>query len=716
MTATKQLLKQTTQQPRKATTPEMAFPDMNPMSSLYQQSRDRRARPPTPVEYHGRPHDVMGVSPNGQLVLRDQSVIHQDVRLEDFAGRSAMLDGICSRIVSLEAVPGPHSPELVPILRLQDLEDELCTWIVLQANMSRVRLLEPGCEYKLGHIKHGIMRLISTSPRSEKRTPLRAGQRFEARLHHRLLEGPFEIEMGANGQLTATNSICDAKQQHIVVEPEDIAPRYRRIFSLDFRGCFDVDIFVYHEDRLRSQASATWPGSVGLSKQESLLGMLPIDTSGIDLTNGTEHLQTFARFIRKHIGRASKGSTTTAPRELTILNLSMSNQGDARCTIDALLDFRKHNRNAHIHAVVSKLGPTDFQQTSAYSQYLEALAENGIEVNDYTNTDPQTRQVMHGKAIIIDDHVLFSTGAIMDTRPINKADFSFELPASAALIFRNYVNETIHHGANHERHAVLAAELAGHGVVINDPVASLTYISRAQDALIRRARHHLLVSVSELVDPIVTKLLLRQVARGIHVTLQVRELDPRSARLLARALRHYDNLKIEDSSWWEPRPHWNAIIADGTVAYVGSCYLWSTQRNMIHQGRSFENGALLQGEAAWRVYTLIDELRRKNTMPSVPIVTQPWSMQYRLAQSHDLQVLERMLKQSLPGLSRLEIRSANDSESKKADFRMRATYKAHYPFTVVISSLYNKRIYPHRTRTQERRKHHRQSRKLHNTG
>ncbi|KAH8680328.1 hypothetical protein BGZ61DRAFT_282258, partial [Ilyonectria robusta] len=338
-----------------------------------------------------------------------------------------------------------------------------------------------------------------------------------------------------------------------------------------------------------------------------LFGSLPAGEMPL-LTNGAGHLAVFEDFIRDH---AQPDAARGKPRRLTLLNLSMSNQGDARGVLSALVDFRRQNPDAEMAIVVSKLGPTDFQETPAFRNYIQILDDNHIQVDTFTGADGPTRQVMHAKGIVIDDRVLFSTGAVMDTWPINKADFSIELPPTAAISFRRYTDEAIRGDASPERRAELAAELASHGVVINDPVAGLTYISRVQDALIRGAARELMVSLSELVDPVMTEMLLDRVASGVDVTIQVRELDPVSIRLLTDALARYPNLHLEDSSWWEPRPHWNAIIADGSTAYLGTSYLWPTQRNMLHQGRSLENGVLLNGDAAVSVRKQIDELRTR---------------------------------------------------------------------------------------------------------
>ncbi|CAF3457627.1 unnamed protein product [Fusarium graminearum] len=311
------------------------------------------------------------------------------------------------------------------------------------------------------------------------------------------------------------------------------------------------------------------------------------------LTNGLDHLKLFEKFIRDNTPR---DSFQRIPRNLTVLNLSMCDQGDAKVVMDALIDFRRHNPDARISIVVSKLGPTAYLGTLEYQLYVERLEENNIHVDMFTGVEGPTRQVVHAKAIVIDERTFFSTGAIVDTKPIDKADFSIELPCTASKAFQAYMQDVVLGGASDEQRAKLAARLDILGVLINDPIASLTYISRAQHTLLRGARHDLLVSVSELVDTKITKLLIRRAANGVTVTIQVREIDNVSSKILTQAMRRYGKrISVEDVSCWELRPHYNAIIANFHLAYLGTSYFWPTQRNMIHQGRSLENGVLLEG-------------------------------------------------------------------------------------------------------------------------
>ncbi|KAF9205022.1 hypothetical protein BGZ49_004568 [Haplosporangium sp. Z 27] len=595
----------------------------DPMLPPYALLREERAQPPKPIKYNDRLYDVMGVSSKGELILRDQQAVHQDVRVEHFTGRPVMLDGMCWRAVSLEVTTGP----LDATLRLVHLRNPLHTLTVTGAEIMRVQFPSINGNHTLGRVKHGIVRLVPVVPQTKRRIPLRPGQRFEARLRNRELEGPYIIEVGNKNKLIAAGVDRNGIWQHIVVEPAEIAPRYETVASPDFGASFDVDAFVFREDQLRSQATSVGTNPAGRPIQDPLFGSL---AAGVipQLSNGAKHLTVFEQFICNHaqpdVTASVEASTNGARRRLTVLNISMCNQGNAHCVLDALVEFRRQNPDAEMFIVVSKLGPTEFQESSEFRKYVEILADNHIHVNMFTGADNSIRQVVHGKAIVVDDHVLFSTGSVMDTWPINKADFSIELPAVVAAVFRQYTDEAINGDATTERRAELAAELASHGVIINDPIAGLTYISRAQDALIRGASRELMVSISELVDPSITQTLISRAASGINVVIQVRELDSVSRWLLTSARAQYPNLQLEDSSCWEPRPHFNAIIADCSSAYVGTSYLWQTQRNMVHQGRSFENGVLLDGDAAASVITQINDLRaRAYGADSIASVSEP---------------------------------------------------------------------------------------------
>ncbi|KAJ4256080.1 hypothetical protein NW762_009156 [Fusarium torreyae] len=585
---------------------------LDPLSPVYARSRCERARAPAPIPHDGNAYDLVGVRSYDELVLRDQCALHLDIRIECFPGRVAIIDGVTWQVDSLEAILDPLD-FTKPARRVLHLKRGTSTGQISKTldEPDNLRAIFPSSkgEHRLGPIKHGIVRMIPTASRRRVLKPLVPGQEFEARLRGRELYGPFRIEVRKDRHLVAkhvSDGVCLVK---FPVDPHEIAPSYIRVNCPDFGGCFDIDAFLYCEDKLRCRATsvkAIKAMRLPSSDRVPMFGTLSRGPVPL-LTNGLDHLVVFERFIRESI---SHRLGTGQQRRLTVLNLSMCDQGDAKIVVDALVDFRKQNPDAEMSAVISKLGPTAYQEAPGFEEYLKLLEDNRIHIDMFTGIDGPTRQVVHAKAIVIDDRTLFSTGAIVDTKPIDKADFSIELPPAASKAFGIYMQEAILGGVSNERRAQLASRLASLGVIINDPIASLTYISRAQHTLLRGARRDLLISVSELVDPKITKLLVRRAANGVTVTIQVREIDAVSTRVLTQAMRRYGKrLSVENVSCWEPRPHYNAIIADGNLAYLGTSYFWPTQCNMIHQGRSLENGVLLEGDAVRTLREHLDALR-----------------------------------------------------------------------------------------------------------
>ncbi|KAJ9414347.1 hypothetical protein QL093DRAFT_2569198 [Fusarium oxysporum] len=614
---------------------------LDPLSPVYARSRRERARAPTPIEHNGHIYDLVGVNSRQQLILRDQCALHLDICIECFAGRAAIWDGVPWQVDYLEAIPDPLNFTKPPrrVLHLKRWTEKGQIKKVID-EPDNLRAIFPGSKGKhmLGPIKHGIVRMIPTASRQRIHKPLLPGITFEARLRGRELYGPFQIEAKKDGQLVAKHVLDGFCLIKFTIEPHQIAPSYVRVNCPDFGGCFDIDAFLYCEDKLRCRATsvkAIRAMRLPTSDRDPMFGTLSRGPVPL-LTNGLDHLVVFEKFIRDCTIPSPK---TPQQRRLTILNLSMCDQGDAKIVVDALIDFREQKPDAIMSVVVSKLGPTIYQDTPACREYVKLLERNRIHIDMFTGVDGPTRQVVHAKAIVIDDRTLFSTGAIVDTKPIDKADFSIELPPTAAKAFQVYMQEAILGGVSNERRAHLGSQLASLGVIINDPIASLTYISRAQHTLLRGARRDLLVSVSELVDPKITKLLVRRAANGVTVTIQVREIDAVSSRILTQATRRYGKrLSVEDVSWWEPRPHYNAIIADDSLAYLGTSYFWPTQRNMIHQGRSLENGVLLEGEAVKVLREQLDDLRgrRESSYPAAGMVHETIILPLRLCRPDEV--------------------------------------------------------------------------------
>ena len=463
----------------------------------------------------------------------------------------------------------------------------------------RMRLGEDG-EYRFGDVRHGVIRMLPMNPDGDISMPLTPGMTFETRLRDREMEGPYRITVGENGDLTATGRIRNGTEVSQRIEPSDIAPRYVDVRSPDFNDSFQVDSFIHREANTRNRAIATEP--TGLPLRDPAFGNLD-GTPNPQLALGAQSLQTQSDFIRRNAGNLDAGQAPS----LTVFNIAFNNQGEARQVLDAMSDFRKMHPEAPIRIVAYEPSFRSFEGKDGYDELQRIIQRDRIQVEFFGN-NPAQREVIHAKGVAVNDQVLFSTGAVIDGSS-QKADISVPLPPNAARAFNAYLNEAVIGDASVARRQELTANAAREGVLINDPEARLPYIARAQDGLIRGAERELTVSVSELRNPETTRAIIERAEAGVNVQVQFREMDPESRQLLADAQQRLPNLKVEDASAWQPRPHYNAIIADREQAYVGTAYLWQNQQDMLQHGRSFENGVLLQGEPVRQLQSQMEALR-----------------------------------------------------------------------------------------------------------
>ena len=578
------------------------------MFEMHPSTPQTLAQPGNAVTYGREPWITAGRNEQG-IVLRDpgnaeRTVVVPDARAAEIAtpvGREVTYQGETWRFQALQSPgwqPGverrgfqlvdPGHPErtvFVPENRAVDI---------------RMRLGEDG-DYRFGDVRHGVIRLNPMDGGREITMPLTPGMTFEARLRDRELEGPYRITVGNDGELSATGRIRNGTEVTQRIEPSDIAPRYVDVRSPDFNDRFEVDSFIAREANLRNRAIATEP--TGLPLRDPAFGNLD-GTPGPQLALGTQSLETQADFIRRNAGNLAPGQTPS----LTVFNIAFSNEGEARQVLDAMSDFRRmHGDAAQIRIVAYEPSFHSFEGTPAFRELQEVIRRDRIQVEFFGN-DPSQREVIHAKGVAVNDQVLFSTGAVIDASR-NKADISVQLPPDAARAFNAYLNEAVIGNAGVDRRQQLAADAAREGVLINDPEARLPYIARAQDGLIRGAQRELTVSVSELRNPETTRAIIERADAGVNVQVQFREMDPESRRLLAEAQQRLPNLAVEDVSAWQPRPHYNVIVADRQQAYVGTAYLWQNQQDMLQHGRSFENGVLLQGDAVQRLQAQMEALR-----------------------------------------------------------------------------------------------------------
>jgi hypothetical protein len=590
--------------------PEGQRVDALPSEAMFEMratSPQALAQSGNPVMYGREPWLTAGRNENG-IVLRDpqnaeRTVVVPEARAAEIftpVGRDVTYQGETLRFQALQSPgwqPGvdrrgfqlvdPDNPErtvFVPENRAVDI---------------RMRLGEDG-EYRFGDVRHGVIRMRPMEPDREISMPLQPGMTFEARLRDREMEGAYRITVGENGELTATGRIRNGTEVTQRIEPSDIAPRYVDVRSPDFNDSFQVDSFIQREANTRNRAISTEP--TGLPLRDPAFGNLD-GTPSPQLALGAQSLQTQADFIRRNAGNLEPGQSPS----LTVFNIAFNNQGEARQVLDAMSDFRQMHPDAPIRIVAYEPSFRSFEGKPGFDELQRIIERDRIQV-EFFGRDPSQREVIHAKGVAVNDQVLFSTGAVIDGSS-QKADISVPLPPDAARAFNAYLNEAVIGDASVARRQELTANAAREGVLINDPEARLPYIARAQDGLIRGAERELTVSVSELRNPETTRAIIERAEAGVNVQVQFREMDPESRQLLADAQQRLPNLKVEDVSAWQPRPHYNAIIADREQAYVGTAYLWQNQQDMLQHGRSFENGVLLQGDAVQRLQAQMEALR-----------------------------------------------------------------------------------------------------------
>ncbi len=654
------------QNPDQAQLPPASQPN-DPLLPFHARPREERMRPPAPLEANGQRFDVMGVDEDGRLQLRPEgqrvgalpaeamfdmrastpqalaqpgnAVLYgRDPWLTDGVVEAGQRPDVAERSYVLRdpqnperttVVPESRAAEIVtPIGREVSYQGETWRFQALQspgwqrgveergfqlANADgrtrfvpenhavdiRMRLGEEG-EYRFGDVRHGVIRMLPMEPDRDFSMPLAPGMRFEARLRDREMEGAYRITVGDNGELTATGRIRNGTEVSQRIEASDIAPRYVDVRSPDFNDSFQVDSFAHREANTRNRAISTEP--TGLPLRDPAFGNLD-GTPSPQLALGAQSLQTQADFIRRNAGNLDAGQAPS----LTVFNIAFNNQGEARQVLDAMSDFRQMHPEAPIRIVAYEPSFRSFEGRDGYDELQRIIQRDRIQVEFFGN-DPAQREVIHAKGVAVNDQVLFSTGAVIDGSS-QKADISVPLPPDAARAFNAYLNEAVIGDASVARRQELTANAAREGVLINDPEARLPYIARAQDGLIRGAERELTVSVSELRNPETTRAIIERAEAGVNVQVQFREMDPESRQLLADAQQRLPNLKVEDASAWQPRPHYNAIIADREQAYVGTAYLWQNQQDMLQHGRSFENGVLLQGEPVRQLQSQMDALR-----------------------------------------------------------------------------------------------------------
>ncbi len=600
--------------PQPTPQPSSANPTMVPE---YAVPRNERAREPNPVTVGDQSYDVMGMTPDGQLLLRPEGVITRNVPVENLYGRTVEHGGQPYTIAAIDPASGGGVS-----VRLVSVADPSQSIVVSGPDAKNINLRFPGgTPMQLGDWAHGVVRLQPAGEVAQTTAPLAPGQQFEARLRGRELDGVYTVR-NQDGQLIATGRDRDGNVVEVPIQPTDIAPRYVDVQSANFDTPHQRSAFDVAEDRIKRTAETT--GDTGMPISDPLLGTLA-DQPNSQVLNGVDSLAVQDNFI---IDRAAPGADNPngRGRDLTVFNIVFNNSGEAKRVLDAMVEFRRQNPEATIRLVVANTEsrPATDQTRADEAAMRQTMADHDIELVLYAGgLKPDTpqgedRMVIHAKGVMVDGDVMFTTAGVIDPSVKNKMDVTTELPPEAARAFRQYFDEAVTGNASVERRQELAAELAAQGVLVSDPVAQLPYIARANDALIRGAKNDLYINTSELRDLEVTQKIIDQVANGVEVKILARDFDPRALEMLRAAQAQYpDKLTFGQPDNWDPRPHYNVIIADGVQAYVGTAYLWPNQQSNVQHARSFENGVLLQGDRAANLRAQLDAHEASAQTPSV---------------------------------------------------------------------------------------------------
>jgi hypothetical protein len=241
------------------------------------------------------------------------------------------------------------------------------------------------------------------------------------------------------------------------------------------------------------------------------------------------------------------------------------------------------------------------------------LRENNIEVRLVPGSDTK-EFITHAKGIEIipgeggqPAAMITTAGAFLNK---DKSDVSISLPPDVSRLFNEYIAVATQRdftGTVSERMR-LSGELAARGIVVQDVVAEQPVIRQAINELTAGARNSLLVQFRELRMPSVTQQLIDAASRGVDVTIQFKVVDEDSLRALEAARQRYPNLRFEQVPEPPGYAHYNAVIADGSRAYVGSAYPWTSMLYPAsHWEPAWEAGVVVEGPRLQALLQQINE-------------------------------------------------------------------------------------------------------------
>lgn len=297
---------------------------------------------------------------------------------------------------------------------------------------------------------------------------------------------------------------------------------------------------------------------------------------------------------------------------MSLFELEVSDDGSAPA--DRLLDaLIAHARGAGpgrapqpVRIVYNPVRPLDPRVSARLEEARKAGADIELVVPRAVSNAVQS--VNHSKSLASAELGYLMTGGL-SAKAASKVELGVSLPPPAARALHEYLDLLAAPGSNTARRRAAAEDLARRGVVVNDPLLSQGgYLTRAVKGLMQDAGKSLEVYVKELKDADSTRTLIEKARDGVRVDIAVRNGDgigPESLKLVREALQEDPGLPLTLKVYPKaggPLPHGNLIVADGSRAYVGTAFLWTSHMSgVMPGGRAFDHGVLLEGDDAARV-------------------------------------------------------------------------------------------------------------------
>ncbi|QSQ17535.1 hypothetical protein [Myxococcus landrumensis] len=621
----------------------------DPLVGTFAASRTTRATPPTPVEHEGKKWDVAGiVMKNGEPHAQLQEAGVQPRYMP-------MVEVLKGRIVEVPDKDGSpvkfrlmgtrqkDSQEYLVLHKLDDPQEPAPLRTEQPARGYPIRnrrlseapdksvakdkeLLVPMSDagsvsvtfntgdhapsgrhtYSLGAMRYDSFLLTPQEPARTKEVPLKSLGKVEARLSGREMEGVYTLEATANGGIQATGMDKEGHSGTSAIQPSAVAGRYVLVPAPDFGGMVALDAFNFREAQARATA-ATNPTEGSRPISDPLIGTLP-KTVRAQVDRGTASLQ--------HIKKLLDDPAATGPVTLFNVDLGIGGKGateegnkQAQAVLDSLVAYRTRNPDAPMQVIADE---RMWNNREMNKELTTRLQDAGIDIV-FPRTTAKPR-INHSKGACVGERVVLTTAAVVP-KTTTKSDVTTELPPEAAGLYRDYLNLTFKTGdfstEDKEKLQSLVTGLAKHGVVVNDPMTKSPLVARAMDGLITGAARSLRFLGSELKDEATTHKLIERAKTGVQVLIQYREIDPQSESLLKAAMKDLPNLKQEKVDDWKPYPHFNALIADDSQAYVGTAYLWPNQLSMAHHGLSHESGVVLGEDSTKDLLRQFDDLEAR---------------------------------------------------------------------------------------------------------